>query len=690
MASLRYKAFLSYSHKDEAWAVWLHRALETYRVPRNLVGRQTSAGLVPSRVQPVFRDRDDLSSSADLAETVKKALADSENLIVICSPDASGSRWVNEEIREFARLGRGKRIFCMIVDGGSASDGSLSACFPPALSGIGVIEPLAADARRWADGKHVAKLKLVAGLLGLRLDELRQRDMQRRHKQQLITSLGVIAAVVLTLMTVFSKISQKHEREKAEQLASFVVDLGQRLQSDSDLETLALISTEASKNLQSLDQDKLSSETGRKVALAVRQMGLVNQYRDQPEEALQEFVKSRDLLANLVKKYPADSQTLFELGNAEFYIGNLYFKQGGMELALKHMQVYFSLTQQLLATDPENPDWIMELSYAHNNLAALQINSGNGIDETTLAHVAEATSLMQQAVALKPDDEAALAGYATILAWAADAQLQACNLGQATTLRNQVKALAEKSARQSPANNQHKQTLAFAMTGIGRIQTLTGALAQARQNLADSISILQLQADIDPSNVIAKQEVVGRRVMLAKLLLDSGDLDAAKRLLTQVAAAFEAVDDIASRDVSFQRDYIDFLIGSASFDFQQQDFVSANIKLQTAMRHQQDLLAKGNRDLTDKYRQASARYLWWRINGTDNADFQSEALTYNSSGSSQFQSCNDADAAVRMAIVQHDEITASREVAYLLSKGYAAPDFIKICTQQNLCPVQAQ
>ena len=36
-----YKAFISYSHADEAWARWLHRALEGYRVPRRLIGRET-------------------------------------------------------------------------------------------------------------------------------------------------------------------------------------------------------------------------------------------------------------------------------------------------------------------------------------------------------------------------------------------------------------------------------------------------------------------------------------------------------------------------------------------------------------------------------------------------------------------------------------------------------------------------
>lgn len=36
MAEYRYWAFISYSHQDEEWAGWLHRAIETYRVPRNV------------------------------------------------------------------------------------------------------------------------------------------------------------------------------------------------------------------------------------------------------------------------------------------------------------------------------------------------------------------------------------------------------------------------------------------------------------------------------------------------------------------------------------------------------------------------------------------------------------------------------------------------------------------------------
>ncbi len=50
----KYRAFISYSHSDEQWATWLHKALETYRVPKHVVGRETEFGPVPARFAPVF------------------------------------------------------------------------------------------------------------------------------------------------------------------------------------------------------------------------------------------------------------------------------------------------------------------------------------------------------------------------------------------------------------------------------------------------------------------------------------------------------------------------------------------------------------------------------------------------------------------------------------------------------------
>ena len=69
--SFRYDAFISYRHKelDRKWAQWLLESLETYKVPQSLVKQ----GFAP-RIQRVFRDEDELPTSADLGENIRLAL----------------------------------------------------------------------------------------------------------------------------------------------------------------------------------------------------------------------------------------------------------------------------------------------------------------------------------------------------------------------------------------------------------------------------------------------------------------------------------------------------------------------------------------------------------------------------------------------------------------------------------------
>src|SRR5688572_32727949 len=96
--SHRYWAYLSYSHRDEADAKWLHTALEKFTVPAGLVGRETASGPIPKSFAPIFRDRQELAASSDLGGGIREALAGSRFLIVLCSPAAAESRWTNEEI----------------------------------------------------------------------------------------------------------------------------------------------------------------------------------------------------------------------------------------------------------------------------------------------------------------------------------------------------------------------------------------------------------------------------------------------------------------------------------------------------------------------------------------------------------------------------------------------------------------
>ena len=206
----RYAAFISYNHADRVVAGWVHRQLESFRIPAHLHGRDSPIGVLTAKLPPIFRDRDELASSADLAKSVRDALAASSTLIVICSPQAARSRWVNEEIRTFRALGRADHIQCLIVAGEphATRDPALDPtheCFPPALLKDADHEPLAADMRQGMDGKQAAKLKLLAGILGVGYDDLRQREVERRQRRLvMITSASLAGLLITSALAVFA------------------------------------------------------------------------------------------------------------------------------------------------------------------------------------------------------------------------------------------------------------------------------------------------------------------------------------------------------------------------------------------------------------------------------------------------------------------------------------------------------
>jgi tetratricopeptide (TPR) repeat protein len=234
MSYRNYAAFISYSHSDRRWARWLHRAIETYRLPlvlhREREGRSTGS----STLSPVFLDREELSSGSNLAESVRTALVNSRALIVVCSPAAAASRWVDQEIREFKQLGRADRILCLIVagepDAVRRNFPAAQECFPPALrfeisngelTPQTAAEPLAADVRAGADARRDAKLKIIAGMLGVPLDELRQRDHVRRQRRlALIGTIASVGCVLLAALAAYAWLARNEavrQRRLAEQ-----------------------------------------------------------------------------------------------------------------------------------------------------------------------------------------------------------------------------------------------------------------------------------------------------------------------------------------------------------------------------------------------------------------------------------------------------------------------------------------
>ena len=172
-ANKEYFAFISYKSEDVEWATWLQHELEHYHLPASFNGRTD----VPQELRPVFRDIDELSAG-NLPEQIKQALTNSQNLIVICSPQAAKSPWVNQEVETFISLGRTDRIFPFIVEGNSPLE-----FFPPALRDLPKNEErLGGDVSK--KGRDAAFVKVVAGMLGVGFDSLWNRYEKEKAEEE--------------------------------------------------------------------------------------------------------------------------------------------------------------------------------------------------------------------------------------------------------------------------------------------------------------------------------------------------------------------------------------------------------------------------------------------------------------------------------------------------------------------------
>ena len=214
--SFRYKAFISYAHADKAHARNLHVRLETFSTPKQLVGRDGRWGKITPKLKPVFRDRDELPTGSALGPELRRALDEAEFLLVLCSPAAANSVWVNEEIRYYRTKHGDDHILAAIIDGepGAPVGPDSIGCFPPALieppdGADAPREPIAADFREGGDGRRLAFLKVAAGMLGVGLDDLARRDAQRRQKFLAGVTAASLAVALVTLGLAFYANNQR-------------------------------------------------------------------------------------------------------------------------------------------------------------------------------------------------------------------------------------------------------------------------------------------------------------------------------------------------------------------------------------------------------------------------------------------------------------------------------------------------
>jgi tetratricopeptide (TPR) repeat protein len=687
----KYKAYISYSHCDERWASWLHRALESYRIPRKLVGTKTGMGEVSSRIKPVFRDRDDLSSASDLGGTVKQALSDSENMIVICSPEAAASHWVNEEIRVFASLGRKKQIFCVIVDGEPGGVGTASTCFPAALEEIGLQEPLAADVRKWADGKHLSKLKLVAGILGLSLDQLRRRDLQKRQRVWALAAVASIAVAAVLVTAVTARIAAQQRRDSGELLVGYKLN---------ELRTMLNVADDPGdlSRLREWNQQELAflianagEEEG---ALTISAMNLrdegIRLWRDSALGlAMDKFQKSWALLAETYRRDNSDYMAFFELGQAEFWIGQVYTDLGSLEAAEDSFISYAEITRQLILLQPKNAEWVLEMAYALTNLGVLEKDRDANNPERSLQLMQSALEYNQIALVLDPQNELYKSELGQSHAFFADAQLGVCDLEGAFQSRLDNVALEQDILAADSENILKMEKLAWAFSGLTVVQDQMGHVDDAIESLEKVLQLMEPVFLQNPDDKKIIRYILHRKRLLVLLKAIAGKIDNAFQAMEILDEEWRLFfQDGVKEDFNAIESYQAFLLNWARLAQIEGKLETAGLLLEDSMTRIAETLqiSPGNRIAENRL--MLAVFLYWELNYELPPETVMALLPDYRSNRGRTRACTDASMAVYKAVMLGQQTQARELTEYLIERGYREAGFMRVCRRYNLCSGQ--
>ena len=541
--SQHYFAFLSYSHQDQPLADWLHESLEKFRVPRHLVGRITEHGAVPRRLSPIFRDLKELPASDDLGSEIRSALSASRFLVVLCSPEAARSRWANAEVEAFKRAHPEGCVFAAILSGepfaSEIAGREQEECLPQALRvkydrrgrpTAKRAEPLAADLREAGEARRLGFLKLVAGMLGVGLDDLVRRDEVRRHKRLAALAAASLAGMVVTSGLAFTAVqgrdAARDQRREAEGLVGFMLgDLRKKLEPLGRLDVLDSVGARALAYYQKQDKGGLSDESLAQRAKALTLLGEIANTRGDLDTALRLYREAYASTAESLRRDSSNTERMFDHAQNVFWVGFIDWQQGRLSRAEGAMREYQRLARGMTGTAPDNSKYRLELSYANSGLGTILLEQRKYREAAGIfgGELAASEALLSS----EPGNAAYQDRMIEALAWLGEAREKTGDLEDAIAQRERQIALIHQLSATRVEDTGLKRKLMTAERVIGRLSASRGDSRSGLEHLRRAAAIGAELMRTEPGNTEWAQYAAQSTLELSELQLALGDDDAA-------------------------------------------------------------------------------------------------------------------------------------------------------------------
>ncbi|GMN01763.1 TIR domain-containing protein [Erythrobacter sp. MTPC3] len=562
MQPFEYKAFISYSWTDAAWGKWAHQSIESYRTPKALVGQDGALGPIPKSLRPLFKDREEEAAGASIGSAVEAALAGSEFLLVICSPTSARSEWVNFEIAWFKTHRDPSKILALIVGGepGASKIPGREAeeCFPRALThaidknlAITDIEedtPLAADARSSGDGKQAAKLKLVAAMLGVKLDELVRRDQKRRAiRSRIIVTASLSLAVIMSGLAWFA-IEARNEaqvqRDQAEGLVEYMIsDLRENLQPNVQLQVLGGIADRANRYYEIQSNYTMDANALGRRSRVLKLLADLEQDRGNTEKSMELHRRSVEASARQLEFEPDNPQRVLEHAYSVQGLGNAAFVQGDLDFALRQMNAAADLLRDLSARSDATAEWKAEYGSAVANLGIVQYQQRNL--DTAIANLERAITIKREAASSRDADWQDKFDFAITLAWMARAMTADGKNDAAARLLGEENSIYEAMLADDPEDTYALASRVSNRAKLADMRLLAGRSEEGLELAQQSAQGAAKSLEFDAADMTNVDRFVRSQLVLARAQLAKGDDRSAEAAIRRAGRYAEqlAADD---------------------------------------------------------------------------------------------------------------------------------------------------
>jgi hypothetical protein len=517
----RYSAFISYCHNDGTFARRLQRQLETYRLPSNLLADNMLAAADGGRLKPIFRDRDELAATADLPGAVREAIEASSHMIVICSAGSAGSAWVRRELALFREIHGNSAILAAIAGTISPDIAPLvvNAMFPENAGP----QPLAAHFSRHGDGPRLALLKLVAALAGVRLDELVQRDAQRRiHHVTRLCFAALAGMAIMAGLAIFAfkaGAAAQRNSERCEKFIGFLLtNMRNELKTAGRLDLLDKVNTGVNDYFAAQDLSHLNDSELLQRAQLLQAAGDDDSARGKFDQARLQFEEAKRTTAALVTSRPNDQARIFAHSQSEYWVGYVNWRLNNFAKAEAGFKAYASLMERLVQMAPHNATWLQERGNAEVTLGMFVLRQSLDLARAE-TYFATALADFASAASEKPNNAEIQVGLADGHSWLSDIDMRRHNYDGALAERTQAAQILGALLKRDPLNAELRtaqidSTLAFARINIAR-----GATERALAELDDGYAAALEFARADPSNADIQKQLRIFQLFKARTLL---------------------------------------------------------------------------------------------------------------------------------------------------------------------------